>query len=395
MSSDAEVIASEVRKAANALGPDIRAAADEIERGRRLPAAIVASMKRVGVFGMAMPRAWGGSELDPIEQLRVIETLSYFDGSVGWCAMIGVDGGYYSSYLEQQAAREIFRDVDAPAGSSILFAGTAVRIDGGYRVSGRWPFVSGCQHCESLGFICRVVDKSGKTFVRDGGAPEMRLVFVAQSAGQVLDTWYSTGLRGSGSHDFELKDVFVPEAHTTSFPDFQSHRPGPLYAYPLMFFYLFPAVALGVARAAIDAFVEIANRREITVAALGGQRVLLRTASYAQATISRAEGLVRSSRSHVHEVMREIWATLVRGEPLSAQLRASYAIAVTNAHRSCSKAVDLLYKANGGSSVYARGPLDRCLRDIHTMSQHHLASVTMDEKAGQVLLGLEPVDQLF
>jgi hypothetical protein len=117
-----------------------------------------------------------------------------------------------------------------------------------------------------------------------------------------------------------LKDVFVPEAHTTSFPDFQSHRPGPLYAYPLMFLYLFPAVALGVARAAIDAFTEIANRREITVAALGGQRVLLRTASYAQATISRAEGLVRSSRSHVHEVMREIWATLVRGEPLSREL---------------------------------------------------------------------------
>jgi indole-3-acetate monooxygenase len=395
MNSGADVVASDVRKAAAVLGPDIRAAADEIERGRRLPAAIVESMKRAGIFGMAMPRAWGGSELDPVEQLQVIETLSYFDGSVGWCAMIGVDGGYYSSYLDQRAAREIFQDVNAPTGSSLLFAGSALRTDGGYRVSGRWPFVSGCQHCESLGFTCRVVDKSGKPFVRDAREPEMRLIFVRQSMGQVLDTWYSTGLRGSGSHDFELKDVFVPEAHTTSFPDFQSHRPGPLYAFPLTFIYLFPAVALGVARAAIDAFAEIANRREITVAALGGQRVLLRSAAYAQAAMSRAEGLVRSSRSHVYEVMREIWATLVRGEPLSAQMRASYAIAVTNAHRSCSKAVDLLYKSNGGSSVYARGPLDRCFRDIHTISQHHLASVTFDEKAGQVLLGLEPVDQLF
>src|SRR5258705_12782843 len=120
MSSGADVVPSDVRKPAAVVGPDIRAAADELERGSRLRAAIVESMKRAGIFGMAMPRAWGGSELDPVEQLQVIETLSYFDGSVGWCAMIGVDGGYYSSYLDQQAAREIFQDVNAPTGSSLL-----------------------------------------------------------------------------------------------------------------------------------------------------------------------------------------------------------------------------------------------------------------------------------
>ena len=154
----------------------------------------------------------------------------------------------------------------------------------------------------------------------------MRLVYVRASKGQVLDTWYSTGLRGSGSHDVELKDVFIPETHTIDFPNFRSQRPGPLWAFPLLFLYMFPGVALGVARAAIDAFIDIANRREITIAALGGQRALLRTSASVQSTVARAEGLVRSSRSHVFDVMNEIWTKLSRGEPLAPIVRANYAI---------------------------------------------------------------------
>jgi indole-3-acetate monooxygenase len=309
MATDREEIVSDVRKAAIALEPLVRESADEIERSRRLPPRIADAMKQAGLFAMAMPHAWGGAELDPLEQLRVIETLSRFDASVGWCAMIGIDGGWYSSCFDQNVARALFRDPQAASASSILFAGKAERIDGGYRVTGRWPFVSGCQHSECLGFTCRVIGGAG--------GPEMRLVFVRAEAVHILDTWYSTGLRGSGSHDVELKDVFVPEAHTISFPDLQPHRSGPLYAYPYMFLYVFPGVALGVARAAIEAFIDIANRREITIAALGGQKVLLRTSASVQAVLARAEGLVRSARSHVFEAMGEIWATLERGESTS------------------------------------------------------------------------------
>jgi alkylation response protein AidB-like acyl-CoA dehydrogenase len=389
MSTSIDETVSDVRKAAAALGPQILAAADEIEQGRRLPSRIAQAMKECGVFGMAMPQAWGGAGLDPLEQLRVIETLARFDASAGWCAMIGIDGGWYSSYLGQDVARELFGDANAATASSILFAGNAKRVAGGYLVNGRWPFVSGCQHSECWVFTCNVFDQEGTRI------PEMRLVYVRASKGQVLDTWYSTGLRGSGSHDVDLKDVFVPETHTIDFPHFRSQRPGPLWAFPLLFLYMFPGVALGVARAAIDAFIDIANRREITIAALGGQRALLRTSASVQSTVARAEGLVRSSRSHVFDVMNEIWTALSRGEPLSPIVRASYSIAVTNAHRNCTEAVDLLFKANGGSSVYSRGPLDRCFRDIHTINQHHLASLAFDEKAGQVLLGLEPGDQFF
>jgi alkylation response protein AidB-like acyl-CoA dehydrogenase len=389
---------SDVRKAALAMGPLIREQADEIERGRRLTPAVVEAMKQGGIFGMAMPRAWGGAELDPLEQLRVIEILSRFDGSVGWCTFIGAAGGHWSSWLGQDVARELFGDVNAAFAASVLFAGKAHRVDKGYLVTGRWPFASGCQHSECFALTCRIIDNDGNGSTLPNGAPAMRMIYVSSSKGRILDTWYSTGLRGSGSHDVELNDVFVPEAHSVGFPDCfidPPRRSGPIYAFPLLAGYLLPGVALGVARAAIDAFIDIASHREITVAALGGQRALLRTSPHAQVAISRAEGLVRSARSHVFEVIGEIWEALVQGDSLSSDLRASYQVANTNAHRSCTEAVDLLYKSNGGSSVYARGPLDRCFRDIHTISQHNATSLAMDEKAGQVLLGLEPADHMF
>jgi len=321
-----------MRKAAIALGPQIREAVDEIEEGRRLPRPIVEAMKQAGIFGMAMPRSWGGAELDPLEQLRVIDILSRFDASVGWCTFIGAAGGHWSSWLDQDVARELFRDVNAAFSASVLFAGKAQRVDGGYCVNGRWPFTSGCQHSECFAFTCHIIDKDGKSSTLPNGAPAMRMVYVSSSKGRVIDTWYSTGLRGSGSHDVELNDVFVPEAHSVSFPDCYINSPprsGALYVFPLLAGYLMPDVALGVARAAIDAFIEIANRREITVAALGGQRVLLGTSPHAQVATSRAEGLVRSARSHVFEVLGEVWATLVRGDSLSSNLRASCHVANT------------------------------------------------------------------
>jgi len=202
-------IVSDVRKAAIALGPLIREAADEIEEGRRLPPRIVDALRQAGIFAIAMPRAWGGSELDLPEQLRVLETLARFDGSTGWCATIGSAGGLISSWLPDNAARELFHDANAVSAGSALFAGKATRVDGGYRVNGRWPFNSGCQHATVLISSIHIVDnKDGKPLIRPEGFPEMRMSYLPASQAQVLDTWYSTGLRGSGSHDVEVKDVF-------------------------------------------------------------------------------------------------------------------------------------------------------------------------------------------
>lgn len=386
---------SNVRKAAHAMGPLIREQADEIERQRRLTPPVVEAMKQAGIYSMSMPKAWGGLELDLPEQLRVLETLSRFDGSVGWCAEMNSGSGLTLSWFSEEAARELFPDLNNAWAGSILFGGQAVRSGEGYRLTGRWPFTSACHHAAVFGFTCGVIDSDGARVMRPEGFPELRFCLLPASQGEILDTWYTTGLRGTGSHDVELKDVYVPESHTTLFPDIKPRRQGPLYNYPYNFFYLFCANALGIAQHAIEAFVEIANQREITVAALAGQKVLLRMSPHVQVAVSQAEGLVSSSRCLIYEVVDEIWAALVRGEIPSMALRAAHASAMTHAYRACTQAVDLLYKANGGSSVYARSPLERCFRDIHTANQHHLASLAFDEKAGQVMLGLTPPDQMF
>lgn len=380
-------------EAARALTAQIRAAGEEIEAGRCLPEPIVDAMKRAGVFRMTMPHEWGGPEVDPLTQIRVIEALSYADGSVGWCAMINSDGGYFSAYLDPNVAREMYRDLDAPTGGSLLFTGRAEAVDGGYRVNGRWPFVSGCKHCDWLIFSCNVMEH-GAPRTAPNGMPERRFCFVPARETEVLDTWYTTGLRGSGSHDVSIKDIFVPAERTYSFPS-PPRRQGALYAYPLMFTYNLPGVTLGIARAAIDSFIEIAPRKQVTMSMLTGKPVMLRDEAYAQNAAARAEALVGSARDYLFARIDEIWQTLLAGAPPTPKQRALYRIAIAHAHAVCIEAVEGLFKAYGGGAVYTSSPFDRCLRDLLTINQHTMNSLKIYEVAGRVLLGFDLRDPLF
>ena len=168
---------SPVLHAAIGLAEQIRAASDEMETSRRIAQSIAAAMKEAGVFGMAMPRVWGGPELDPLTQIRVIEALAMADGSVGWCAMIGCDSGYISAFLDQEVARAMYPDLLVATGAAATTTGKARRVSGGYRVDGRFPFVSGCHHCEWAWLGCSVfVD--GAQRVDDKGVPETRQCFL-------------------------------------------------------------------------------------------------------------------------------------------------------------------------------------------------------------------------
>jgi indole-3-acetate monooxygenase len=380
--------------AAATLKPRIREASAEIEQSRRMPPHIVEAMREIGVWRMAMPRAWGGPEIDPITQMRVIEVLAEADGSVGWCAMINSDSGYFSAFLDQDVAREMYRDIDWPTASSLLWAGRAQPVDGGYRLSGRWPFCSGCTH--SKWFVGTSAVHDGDTpRVDAAGIPDLRLCFVPIAEGEIVDTWYSTGLRGSGSNDFAVKDVFVPAERSCSLTNLPVQRPGPLYAWPLMFAYNFPGITLGIARSALDTFAELAERKTVTTSNLTGRRVMLRDEGYAQAALARAEAMVRSARAFTYDTFGEIWATLVRGETLPLRLRALYRLAMAHTHQACADAVALVYKANGGGSVYVNGPFDRHFRDVHTINQHTLNGLKTYEIVGAALMGLEPNDPLL
>src|SRR5580693_6005322 len=244
--------------AARELAPTIRAAADQIEQGRRLPLHLVREMQRAGVFRMAMPRAWGGPELNLLSQLRVIEALSIADASAGWCAMIGMDAGYLTANIDQAVAREMYADIDSVTAVTFAPPGKAEKKGDCFVVNGRWPFASGCQH--ATWFI-------GHFFIFDGdsprlqpdGLPETRFGFLPAEECEIIDTWTTNGLRGSGSHDWMVKDRFIPEERTFNLAAPTLYRQGPLYALPNLLLYKTCAVALGIARGAIDDFVTLAS----------------------------------------------------------------------------------------------------------------------------------------
>jgi len=370
-------------EAARALDPMIRAAADEIEQGRRLPLPIVQALKDAGMFRMPMPRIWGGPEVDILTQVRAIEALSYADASVGWCVMIGADGGFFSAFLEDSVGRSLYPDLDLVTGSSTRASGRATIVPGGYRVSGRWPFSSGCQHSDWIVANSIVYDGDAPRLDANG-APETRMCYFPPADVQILDTWTTTGLRGSGSNDFMIDDAFVPAERTFNIQTSPVERDTPLYALRTLFVINGVGVQLGVGRAAIDALVDLANSK-LTIRGGG-----LRDESYVQMAVAKADGLVGGARGYLFDVLGDVWDTLVRGDDLTPQQRARFRLSLAVACQMCVEAVDLMYRVAGGSSLYATHPLDRIFRDIHTINQHNTHQPKVYETAGRMLLGMEP-----
>lgn len=369
--------------AALGLGPHIVNCRSQMEAERRLPLSLVQAMKDTGVFSLSMPREWGGPEIDPMTQIRVVEALSALDGSVGWSVMLGLHAGYFIAFLDQAVARRMYSDLNAFTGGVTRPTGTAVAVDGGFRVSGRWTFGSCCQHSDWLFSGCVVVD-DGNPRKTANGATEVRLCYLPGTAIEVIDTWTTTGLRGTGSHDYAISDFFVPVEHT--FDPFLApiRRSEPLYGLRNMYLANLSGIPLWIARAAIDSVIELAERK-VTRIGTG-----LREEAHVHAAIARAEALVASARGFVFDIMEEVWSALTAGRTVAPRQHALYRLSICNAYDACVQAVDLMYKTASGTSLYASHPLDRYFRDIHTASQHFVVSTKIAEAAGRVLLGLKP-----
>jgi alkylation response protein AidB-like acyl-CoA dehydrogenase len=375
--------------AARELAPKIRAVADEIEQGRRLPLHLVDEMQQAGVFRMAMPQAWGGPELDFLSQMRVIEALSIADASAGWCAMIGVDGGYMTAYIDQTVARGMYADIDSVTAVTFAPPGRAVETRNGFTVNGRWPFASGCQHAAWLIGHFAIFDGDSPR-LQPNGLPETRFGFLPAKECEIIDTWRTNGLRGSGSHDWTVKDRFIPEQRTFNLAGPTLYRKGPLYTLPNLLLYKACAVGLGIARGAINDFIALAQNKPVTFKSPSASKAMLRDETYAQCTVAQAEAMVSSARGFVFEAFGDVWDALLTGALPSLKQRARARLAMVHASTACTQAVELLYKANGGSSVYAGNAFDRRLRDIQTTNQHTTMSLKTWEVTGRVLLGLEP-----
>src|SRR4051812_12847732 len=219
-------------EAARALVPQIQASADEIERLRRMPLPLVEAIAKAGLFRLWVPRRLGGEEADAATLVRVVEEISRADGATGWCVAIGGEYGAFGGYLQADAAREIYGDPQVRTAGALRPFGNAVVVDGGYRVTGRWPLGSGCQHSQWITGGCRILD-GDQPRLRANGSPLVRILLFPAADCEILDTWHSIGLRGTGSHDYTVTDIFVPAERSLSFQE-PPVEPGPLYAIPTM-----------------------------------------------------------------------------------------------------------------------------------------------------------------
>lgn len=374
--------AAEILARASALVPVLRDRAAEIEQARCLPADIVARLRDTGVFRMGVPRSSGGPELDSMEQTEVIETLALGDTSAAWCAMIGMDTPLYARYLDDSVARDLFTDPDMITAGLILPVGRAERVPGGYRISGRWPFGSGITHADWVVAGCFVY-RDGEPEPSPTGQPmHWRIMIAPRERFEILDTWFTTGLAGSGSRDYQADDLFIPEEQSFSFTS--PRRGGPL-ATPEAILRNMPGVPLGVARAALDHVRELAANRTDRAAGTSWAETYR-----VQLAIAESEMELNGARHAVYGTLRRQWDLLSAGAEPSPDERVAPVLARVNAFRVARSIVSRLYDLVATTAIYRPSPLDRWLRDLNTMRQHVIAQDQVIQSVGAFLLGGTP-----
>lgn len=361
---------------------ELRAAAADMDDRRAAAPELTRLLQDAGVFRLLAPAGIGGAETDPVTFFDVVEQVAYADGSAGWLAMIG---GCYSTFggmLPPAAAREIYGDPRTITAGAFRPNGVAVEVDGGYRVTGRWPQGSGSCHANwFLGGA--VIVRDGDPVIGPAGVPLMRELWFPADQVEIIDTWTSTGLRGTASHDYAVTDVFVPAERSCWFME-PPTEPGPLYRMaPIAMFSAFiGAVPLGIARHAIDELVALSQSKVPVLSAS-----VLADKPVANDKLGRARALVASGTAYVRGELARQWTAVSGGHQPTMADRGELWLAATHAGQSALQAIELLYSAGGADSVYATSALDRCLRDARTAVQHICAHEVNYEVAGRFASG--------
>jgi len=370
--------------AARAFGPRILAEREQIEAGRRLPAELARDLAQQGFFRLFLPEAYGGLDLAPTQGLEVLEELARWDASVAWCVWNG-NTHWITAQLPTDAARLIHGKADVITANSTRASGRAEAAEGGWRISGRWSLVSGCELSAWMVLLC-VVQEGGKPRLSAMGAQDTRFAVVPAKDCEIVDTWTVGGLRGTGSHDVVVRDVFVPTSQAAGFND-PFVLPQPRYRMP-PFCRVIPglgAMTLGIARTAVASLTGLAVDKQ-----LQRSQQILRENHGAQLRVAEAEALVRSARLYLYDSVDRLWRTLLDTGSAPIELRADARMAAWHAVFSAARAVDLMYAAAGASALYTSSPLERAFRDVHAITQHIGVHSRVMETAGRVLFGLEP-----
>lgn len=372
--------------AARDIAPIIRAHSDEAERERRLSRPVLEALRETGLLRMTTPRSLGGLETDPVTRALVGEEIGRHDSAAAWTLENPLDWAFFCARLPDEGVEEIYS-----GGPDVLIAAQfgrpleATSTDGGYRVSGRAPFVSNCHDADWIASTALVdADEAG-----DAEA-ESVMVYFRREECEIIDTWHVMGMRGTGSNDISVADVYVPERRTFPMePDFEpgSHYRGPLYRLPVVGAAAtgIPTPMLGVARRALDEVTDLAlNKTPVTSSGL------LKERSSAQLKLGQAEAILRSGRLLLLHTLGEAWHRCVEGRDHSPEQRAELLLAMAHAMGSATQAVELACGIAGTTAFRATSPLERCFRDVQTMRHHVFASEARYGTFGQVRLGLEP-----
>jgi alkylation response protein AidB-like acyl-CoA dehydrogenase len=373
--------------AARKLAREIRAAADEAEALRELPRALFEAIFDAGLVHLAIPRSVGGTEIDFPTYVQVIEELGKADASTGWVVNQLAIFGTYASRMPPEVVREIWMDVprgcvaNTPAATA-----KAVVVPGGYRVTGRQGFSTGSRNAAWVAAHCQVNENGQVRLER--GAPETRYLFVPVAEAELLDTWKVRGMRATGTHHFAVNDVFVPAHRTVLSATAPLREPGPLYKIPrtLCFASGDAAVALGMARSSLTAFMELAGSK--TPRSMPG---LLREQSMTQVSVGQAEAALRTGRAFLMEAVRDIWNAALN-DAVTLDERANLRLATTHGIRLASQVIDTVYGAAGATAAYEDNLLQRHFQDIHVITQHLQGRLAHYEMVGRYWLGLT-IDQ--
>ena len=378
---------------ARELGPELDAAAEEIERRRELPEAIVEALVERGLFRLLLPRSCGGAELRPATYVSVIEEVAKHDASVAWCLGQACGCTMTAAYLDPEVAHEIFggkRGIVAwgPPGPA-----EARAVPGGYRLTGTWSFASGSHHATWLGAHVAILDSSGAPRLRPDGGPVVRTLLFPKASAKFTDIWHVIGLRGTGSDSYTVTDLFVPEEYTVlrDAAAKPRHR-GLLYAFSSSNIYAsgFAGVALGIARSTLDAFVELARDKIPR-----GAKRTLRDNNVIQAQVSQSEARLGGARAFLLSSLDEIWREVGKAGRLTTDHNTTIRLASTWAIHQAREVVDTAYHAAGATAIFESNPFERRFRDIHTVVQQYQGRQAHFEAVGQALLGLETEGAMF
>jgi alkylation response protein AidB-like acyl-CoA dehydrogenase len=380
---------------AAALVPMIEAASDRIEAERRIVPEVVTALHEAGLFRMLLPASFGGGAADIVAFNQVIETVAAADASTAWCLAQQVASTQTAGYLDPKVAREIFAAPDGAVAWGPPSGAKAVVVDGGYIVNGRWRFASGSEHCPWLGGHCAVYEADGKPRLDPHGRPVMRTMLFRKDKATFYDIWHVIGLRGTGSNAYEVSELFVPEAYAY-WRDLAADRRGddPLGNIPLLTLYGmgFSGVALGLARASLDAFMKLAEKKK--PAPTHGAPILLRDNAVIQSRVAKATGRLQSGRAYLHQCLHEFWQAATANRAQTLEQRAQLRVAITGSMDQARRVVDFAYHAAGADAIFNGSAFERRFRDMHTVTAQGQAHLSNFEGAGQALFGIEPSQRL-